>query len=182
MTESVVTQEIAEKEFEDILKAARLKWDRYLKKNGDSAIEDKEEIVNAIMDGEISVNENGFPTVHTHSDDDKMKELKFHRRLLGRDLRTLGKSLSDEQKFFEVAGRYFGVAAAEIEALEMGDIALIQMLWIMFLRRWWTLSITREEWCRCRIARPVLQDSEAYICCCIYGDDVNGRDELQRNS
>lgn len=64
-----------------------------------------------------------------------MKELKFHRRLLGRDLRTLGKSLSDEQKFFEVSGRYFGVAAAEIEALEMGDIALIQMLWIMFLRR-----------------------------------------------
>lgn len=133
-TNQVVTQEIAEVDFERMLKAARVKWEKYKRRNPDEAEFDREDVIDAIMDGTITIDDGGFPELHFSDGPDNARELKFKRRILGRDMSAAGRSKSDNRAFYFAAGAYFGVSPSELEALETGDIALLQTLWVIFLR------------------------------------------------
>lgn len=128
----VLPEELAEKEFERLLKAARVRWDKYARRNPDDAEFEKEDIVEAIVEGKIVVKEDGFPTLHL--DSELLEELNFKRRIIGKDLSAANRTKDDGRAFYFAAGQYFGVSPTELESLETGDIALLKSLWMIFLR------------------------------------------------
>lgn len=128
----VLPEELAEKEFERMLKAARVKWDKYVRRNPDDAEFEKEDILDAIVSGMIVVKENGFPTITF--DSDVVPELNFKRRIIGKDLSAASRAKDEARSFYFAAGQYFGVSPTELESLDTGDIALLKSLWMIFLR------------------------------------------------
>ncbi len=130
-----VDREIAESDFERILTAARVKWDKYKRRAPEDAEFDREDIIDAIIEGTIVVGENGFPTVYPDTENEKVKELKFNRRLYGKDLTASSRCKDEDRKMFFNLGNLFGVAPSEIEhSVDTGDLKLLVALWGIFLR------------------------------------------------
>lgn len=126
---------MAEEEFGRILKAARVKWERYAKAQGRDAELDKEFIIEAIIDGKVIVNDEGFPTVITESDNEKLKEIKIPRRPVRGDMLAADRVSSghDLAKQDAVIGKLVGLAPALLQLLEEGDYRVLTTLWLIFL-------------------------------------------------
>lgn len=129
-----VAREVAIEEFSRIFRAARTTWEKYKRRNPEEAEFDKEDILEAIENGTITVDDNGFPTLHFDAEFDSVKELKFKRRIIGKDISAASRSKDESRALYFATGQYFGVSPAEIESLETGDISLLNAIWSIFLR------------------------------------------------
>lgn len=128
-----VTEEFALEEFARILKAARVKWNIFSLANEDKDSDViKAVLIDAIMDGRITVNDEGFPTVLPETDNERIKRVVFKRRLISADSFMTGGG-SDEQRMLRAWGKFFGIAPSELEKLEPTDMNLVLYLWKIFL-------------------------------------------------
>lgn len=133
--ENQISREIAEQDFDRILRAARIKWEIYSMMAGRDGDVDRAIIIDAIMDGRITVNDDGFPTVYTESENEKLKEIKIFRRS------TRGEKLAMDRvkdghniaKQDAVLAKFLGLAPAMLQLLEDRDYNLIDCLWTIFL-------------------------------------------------
>lgn len=132
---SAVTPEMAEAEFETILSAARVEWPMYVRLHGKDVEVDKEIIINAIMHGAITVDEFGFPTVHTESENTELKSIKIKRRPFRGDMLAADRVKKDHDVAKEdaVFGKFLGIAPGLLTLLEERDYKLIHNLWTIFL-------------------------------------------------
>jgi len=131
---TTVTEEIAEQDFERMLKAARVKWDLYRQISGTrDADNDKALIISEIMDGRISVNESGFPTVHTESE--IQPEIKIFRRSTRADKLMIDrcKEGHNVQAQDAVMGVFLKVAPTVLQKLDDVDYRNVEVLWSLFL-------------------------------------------------
>ena len=121
-----VSKEIAEKELERIAKAARKKVE-YID------TEDKEMIIDDIIDGWITVNEDGFPCVITENED--LPEVNFKRRPCGFDWKVFDKYGEGKNvtKMNAMMGSVLGIAPALIEKLEEPDFQRVKRVFSVFL-------------------------------------------------
>ena len=79
--DEVLTAEIAEQEFNRMLKSARVRWNVYETVHGKRDVEaDRMIVIDALQYGQIELNDEGFPTVNTNSDVDKLKRLVMKGR------------------------------------------------------------------------------------------------------
>ena len=133
--EEQITREIAENDFDTMLKAARVKWDVYCRVHQRDAEIDKEIIIDAIRDGRITINEVGFPTVHPETENEKLKDLKVFRRPVRADKLAMDrvKEGQDMSKQDAVLGKFIDVAPKMLGLLEERDYNLLQSLWLIFL-------------------------------------------------
>lgn len=136
-----VSESAAQAEFERILKAARVKWDILCKISGKADTEAlKIKIVDAIMDGRIRVNDEGFPTVHTDNKIEKLQSISISCRPIRAHKLAADRINSDfEEKakdtviaaFLSVGNTKY--SASELGLLEEGDYDIIDWLWSLFL-------------------------------------------------
>lgn len=136
---NAVTRDIAEADFGRMLKAARVKWDRYCKAEGRDGEDDKETVIGAIMDGCMTVNDDGFPTVLTDNDATELREIKIRRRGLRGDWLAMDrvKEGNDVAKQDAVVAKFLGLAPALLTRLEESDYDLLYSLWTMFRSKRW---------------------------------------------
>ena len=129
-----VAENVALEEFERILRAARIKWNLYVQVEGRDGELDKEIIVDAIKDGRVSVNDDGFPTIHTENSNDKLKTIHL-RRFTDADMLAADrvKAAHDGAKMNAILGKWTGIDAALISLLESRDKRLLERLWSIFL-------------------------------------------------
>jgi hypothetical protein len=133
--EQQVTREIAEQDFDRILKAARIKWTIYSKIIGRDADVDREIIIDAIEDGRITVNDEGFPTVYPDTQTEKLKEVKIFRRTTRGDKLAMDRVKDGHNiaKQDAVLAKFLGIAPGMLQLLEDRDYNLIDCLWTIFL-------------------------------------------------
>jgi hypothetical protein len=132
--ETVVTLEIAEADFDRICKVARLKWDR----KRDLLVQkdlnlDRDYIIEEIMDGRITVNDMGWPTVITESE--TLPVVKFQRRPTGKDMLAMDryKEGQDANKYMAIIAQYLGIAKSILEQLDGVDLEIVQAIHGIFL-------------------------------------------------
>lgn len=139
--ESAVCEEVAIAEFERILKAARVKWWKLQKVAGKADTDAlKIEVVDAIMDGRVTVNDEGFPTVHTDNEAEKLKSISILCRPMRAHELAADRINSDfaEKAKDTVIADFLSVgktkySASEISKLEKGDYNILDWLWSLFL-------------------------------------------------
>jgi hypothetical protein len=133
--ENQVDKSVAEDDFDAIFKAARVKFDVYCAVHGKDGELDRQIIVDAIKDGRITVDENGFPTVHPDTENEKLKNIKIMRRPVRADKLAMDrvKEGHDMGKQDAVLGKFLGVAPQMLGLLEERDYNLLQSLWLIFL-------------------------------------------------
>lgn len=131
---TVVTKEIAEADFARICKVARLKWNR----KRDLLVQkdlnlDRDYIIEEIMDGRITVNDMGWPTVVTENDN--LPLVKFERRPIGKDMLAMDryKEGQDANKYTAVMSQYLGIAKSILEQLDSADLDNVQAIHGIFL-------------------------------------------------
>lgn len=135
--EEKVTKEVAENDFNNMLRAARTDWERYCRRNGEeAAAKNKEDIIELIQLGRLTIGDSGFPTFCPFTDDEDVSELSFHRMVLGSDIAAGNRSKGDDEfeKFYHRAGQYFKKSPSKIRTLEVGDIVDLMLLWNLFSR------------------------------------------------
>lgn len=134
MEDQKVTAGIAEQDFERMLRAARCKWDRYCSVYGRDGELDKETIIDAILDGRIAVNDEGFPTLTTEHEAPELKEIKVRRRGLRGDWLAMDrvKDGNDVAKQDAVVGKFLGLAPSLLSRLEDTDYSILFSLWTIF--------------------------------------------------
>ena len=128
-----VSLEIAESDFLRMCKAARLNWERQVSIDSDAANTDKSLVVAAIMDGLLEVDESGFPTIKTESDE--LPEIKFKRRPRGKDLLASEKFKKEQRMsaYYAVIAQYLGINPTYLKELETVDLTLVQTVYGIFL-------------------------------------------------
>ena len=130
----VVTQELAEADFLRICKAARIKWDMFRQMAGTrDADNDKDLIVSEIMCGGITVNEEGFPTVHTESK--ALPTVAIFRRPIRADKLMIDRCKEGHNVKAQdaVLGAFLKISPALLQSLEEVDFKKIEALWFLFL-------------------------------------------------
>ena len=133
-TNLIISEEVAMDDFNRMLRAARVKWDLYKQVSGQRDAENERAvIVDAIMDGRVIIDDNGFPTVRVELD--SVKEIKITRRGCRGDWLMIDRVKEGHNSAAQnaVMGKFLGVAPAVIELLEGQDFTLIQALWWIFL-------------------------------------------------
>ena len=130
------SDEFAQDEFDRILKAARVKWDKYCLFSGQKDAEsEKELIIDAIKEGVITVSDEGFPTVHTEHQNKQLSKISIVRRPVRGDKLAMdrvkdGHMVSKEDS---ILGKFLGISPAALQQLEERDYSLISTLWYLFL-------------------------------------------------
>lgn len=133
---SSVTREIAEQEFDRIVKFARVKWEKYAQFAGNKdADAEREMIIDAIMDGYVSVDDEGRPTVHTAHENENLKEIKIVRRPIKADKLAMDrvKEGQDQAKELATLGKFLCIAPSALGQLEEADYNVLSTLWFLFL-------------------------------------------------
>jgi hypothetical protein len=134
MDEIKVSEEMAQAEFTRILKAARVKWDLYRAVQGARDAESaRMVIVDAIMEGRVVVDAEGFPTVRTSLE--SVPEIKVFRRGTRGDWLMVDrvKEGHNVQAQDSVMASFLKKTPAELQLLETQDYSLVESLWWIFL-------------------------------------------------
>lgn len=133
---STVTEEMAKQEFDRMLKAARVKWDKYvLYAGGRDAENERDLIVDNIMDGIVTINDLGFPTLRTPHKHPKLAEIKIFRRPISADKLMMDKEKEGHEiaKERAVVAKFLGITPSLISQLEEVDETVLKTLWHIFL-------------------------------------------------
>jgi hypothetical protein len=94
---------------------------------------DRDYIIEEIMDGRITVNDMGWPTVVTENDN--LPLVKFERRPIGKDMLAMDryKEGQDANKYTAVMSQYLGIAKSILEQLDSADLDNVQAIHGIFL-------------------------------------------------
>jgi len=134
MSGNGVTREVAEADFNRILKAARVKWELFRQFSGTrDADNDKTFIIEEIMSGGITVNDDGFPTVHTEKQG--AEKIKIFRRPIRADKLMIDRCKDGHNVKAQdaVLGEFLKVSPSILESLDEVDFKKIEVLWFLFL-------------------------------------------------
>lgn len=132
-----ISEEFAQAEFDRMLKAARVKWDKYLSYAGQQrdAINERDLIVDNIMDGNVTINDDGFPTLHTPHKHEKLANIRIFRRPISADKLVMDKEKEGHYIAKERAAmsKFLGITPSLIGQLEEVDETVLKTLWNVFL-------------------------------------------------
>lgn len=134
MTEVKINREVAEGEFQRFADMARLDMDRPRNSNERRDIEeDKEQFVYFVEKGRIVVDEEGYPTVRTESEE--LPEVRFGRRPRVTSLRAMDKCKKNNEngKMLAMMGDTLGIAPAKLNSLEYADFEVVSLVFSLFL-------------------------------------------------
>ena len=134
MTEPKVSNEVAEQDFQRFADMARLKLDRVRNENERRDLgEDRQYFIEEVMDGRIVVDENGYPTVLTESEE--LPEVKFTRRPRVTGLRAMDKCKKENEngKMIAMMADTLGIAPAKFNTLDTVDFENVSLVFGLFL-------------------------------------------------
>ena len=132
--ETKVTKEVAEQEFERFAATARLDMDKPRNDNDRLAIDESRELfIYYVMKGLITVDDDGYATVHTECVD--LPEVKFsnrpkvmHRRAVDRV-----KNTSQASQGMAVIADVVGKPTALLNKLDDVDYQVVELVYLLFL-------------------------------------------------
>ena len=128
-----ISQAVAEEEFERFCKAARLKMDRVRDQLSQKDIKaDKQYFIEELMEGRITVDSDGWPTVHTENE--ALPEIVFNKRPTGKSLMAMDKKKSgqDAAKMFAIVGAYLGINPPRLMDLDDVDWVNVECVYSLF--------------------------------------------------
>lgn len=134
MTEIKINREVAEADFQRFADMARLDLDRPRNSNERRDIEDdKEQFVYFVMKGRITVDDEGYPTVKT--DSEELPEVRFGRRPRVTSLRAMDKCKKNNEngKMLAMVADTLGIAPAKLNTLEYADFEVVSLVFSLFL-------------------------------------------------
>jgi hypothetical protein len=134
MNEHKVDQETAEAEFERFASFARIKMDRMRNTNTRRDLDEaRQQFIEEVMDGRITVDEAGVATVHTDSDD--IPDVRFGRSVTAMNLAAADKRKENEDvaKMNAMMGAATGIAPGRIAKLEAPDWFNVALVFGLFL-------------------------------------------------
>jgi hypothetical protein len=132
--ENQVDRESAEQEFERFATAARIKMTGFRNEKDQKDLDDnRNQFVEYVIDGTITVDDSGFPSVHVESDD--LKVVKFPRRPKGIDRCAMDKVAEKELngKLYSWVASATGVASAKLKQLDEADWSKVWTVFQLFL-------------------------------------------------
>jgi hypothetical protein len=133
MSETGMTRELAEMEFERFCGAARINLMRYREQDElDEFSKYKRLFIEGIMEGRITVDDEGWPTVHTECED--LKEVRFPRRPKGFDRCAMDKLPSDSihARSFTWIASVVGKSYKLLQNLEEHDLTMLETVFYLF--------------------------------------------------
>jgi hypothetical protein len=133
---SKVDRETAQQDFDRFVRFARLKLDRVRNENDRRDIEsDTQYFIEEIMDGRISVDDEGHVIVYTESENENLKEIHITTRPKVSILRAMDKAHRDQgnAKWIAAIGEHVGIAPSVINKLDMVDWQNLEMVCGFFL-------------------------------------------------
>jgi len=131
-----VDEQTAVQEFDRFCRAARLKMDRIRDENSRRDLEgDRQYFIEEVMDGRITVDEEGWPTIHTDHDHPKLKAIKFDRRPKGSAWTAMDRVKKDKEmaKIYAAMAAACGLTGKELENLDAVDLESVQTVFMLFL-------------------------------------------------
>lgn len=131
-----ISEEFAQSEFDRMLKAARVKWDKYQMYAGSRDAENERDlVVDNIMDGNITIDDNGFPTLHTPHPHEKLANIRIFRRPISADKLVMDKEKEGHYIAKERAAmsKFLNINPSLIGQLEEVDETVLKTLWNIFL-------------------------------------------------
>lgn len=131
-----VDEETAKAEFDRFCRAARLRMDRVRDENSRRDLEaDRQYFIEEVMDGRITVDEEGWPTIHTDHENAKLSKIKFSRRPKGSAWTAMDRVKKDKEmsKIYAAMGAACGCSGKELEALDAVDLESVQTVFMLFL-------------------------------------------------
>ena len=134
MTEIKINKEMAEAEFQRFADMARLDLDRPRNANERRDIEEgKEQFVYFVMKGRITVDDEGYPTVKTESEE--LPTIRFGKRPRVTALRAMDKCKknNDNGKMLAMMADTLGIAPAMFNSLEYTDFEVVSLVFSLFL-------------------------------------------------
>ena len=133
---TTIPEEVAKADFERFAKFARLKVDRKRNKNDRADVDEmKEAMIEDIMDGVVTIDDAGKPTIHTPHPELPTITFKFCPTFL------VARSMDNQKKDAEVAkgagmiAEAAGVTVANLYNLELRDMEVVQRVFTLFLVR-----------------------------------------------
>lgn len=131
-----IPEEVAKADFDRFAKFARLKIDRKRNKNDRADVDQmREEMIEDIIDGVVTIDDAGKPTIHTIDPELSTITFKFRPTFL------VARSMDNQKKDADVAknvgmiAEAVGVAPARLYALEFRDMEVVQRVFTLFLVR-----------------------------------------------
>lgn len=132
--ETNVSREVAEAEFERFAEAARLDLGKPRNENDRRSVaDDRELFVYQVMRGRISVDEDGWPTVHT--DSEALPVVRFSSRPRVTNYRAMDKVKATNEigKMLAMIADVTGVPTALLNGLEQADFENVSLTFGLFL-------------------------------------------------
>lgn len=134
MTEIKITKELAEADFQRFADMARLDLERPRNSNDRRDLdEDKEQFIYFVTKGRVTVDDDGYPTVHTESEE--LPAVRFGRRPRVTALRAMDKCKRNNEngKMLAMMADVLGIAPAKMNALEYADFEVVSLVFSLFL-------------------------------------------------
>lgn len=132
--EQGVSREIAESDFDRFAKAARLKMNRTRNLNDKADVEQmREALIQDIMDGSVSINENGWPTINTTNEELPKVSFNFRPSFLVAKAMDNQKAGSEVAKTVAMIAEATRIAPARLFALDFRDMGVVQRVFALFL-------------------------------------------------
>lgn len=134
MTAEKISREIAEADFNRFCEMARLDMERPRNANDRRDLdEDRDSFIYYVQKGVITVDDNGYPTVHTQSED--LPAVRFGRRPNVTALRAMDKckKTNDNGKMLAMMGDTLMIPSAKFNTLEYIDFEAVSLVFSLFL-------------------------------------------------
>jgi hypothetical protein len=134
MTEITISRETAEADFQRFADMARLDMEKPRNENDRRDIEeDKETFIYYVAKGSITVDDEGYPTVKTESED--LPAIRFGRRPRVTSLRAMDKCKKSNEngKMLAMMGETLMIPAAKFNTLEYSDFEKVSLVFGLFL-------------------------------------------------
>ena len=133
MTETKVSQEVAEHEFERFAETARLDMDKPRNANDRGELnENRELFIYYVTKGQITVDDDGYATVHTQCE--TLSEVKFDGRPKVRSRRAIDRVKNTSQVAQQLAliADTVGIPVASFNKLDEVDMEVVELVYSLF--------------------------------------------------
>lgn len=131
--EEKMNRAMAESEFDRFCDAARINMDRYRNdEDAEEFVTYRERFIEGVQSGRITVDDEGWPTVHTESEN--LKEVRFGRRPNGFDRCTMDKHHDGAQqtRLFAWIASIVGKSPKHLQGLEEHDMDVVRTVFALF--------------------------------------------------
>lgn len=134
MTTEKISREIAEADFDRFCDMARLDFDRPRNTSERRDLDDdRASFIYFVEKGRITVDEEGYPTVHT--DSEELPAVRFGKRPRVTSLRAMDKvkKNNDNGKMIAMMADTLMIPSAKFNTLEYADFEIVSLVFSLFL-------------------------------------------------